>query len=161
MSDSTAPTNQTPQSDSTENLGEGGAKALQAEREARKQAQTQAKQATEQLAALTAQFEEAKTEWEKTQTQTQTQLADLNRDKTRWQVAFEKNLPADLIDFLTGNNMEEMSEQADRLTTHLSHTTTPEPLRPDMTQGAGNTSPNLTPLQAFTNKLEALENHKH
>ena len=118
----------------TEDLGEGGKKAIAAEREARKQA--------EKLnATLTARLKEIEdanlTELEKAQREAEesrTALAKLQRENDRNRVAIEKGVPSDLIEFITGDTAEDMAAKADILVSRLN--ASPSTPKPDRTQGA-------------------------
>jgi hypothetical protein len=117
----------------TEQLGEGGVKALQAEREARKAAE----KATAELAAKLKQFEDANlSELEranKAAAEAAAELAQLRTENARKQVALDRGLPVDMIEFLTGDTEEEMAAKADKLLARLS---TPGIPKPDPSQGA-------------------------
>lgn len=117
----------------TQELGDGGIKALQAERDARKAAE---KTASEYAAKLK-EFEDAKlSELEKAQNaanESAAELARLRMENTRSKVALSKGLPADLVEFLTGDTEEEVAAKADLL---LSRLGTPGTPKPDPSQGA-------------------------
>lgn len=123
-------------------LGPNGEKALTAEREARKAAE---KSATDLKAKLD-EIEQANlSELEKSQRaakDAQDQLAELTRQNLRNSVALAKGVPADLVDFLTGDSEDELNKKADVLLSRLSAPTTP---RPDLSQGSkGSSGPQST-----------------
>jgi len=119
--------------ESAEQLGENGVKALQAEREARKAAD----KAVAELTAKLQGFEDAKLSdierANKAAADAAAELATLRTENARKQVALDKGLPVDLIDFLTGDNAEEMAAKADILLARLNTPGTP---KPDPSQGA-------------------------
>lgn len=116
-------------------LGDAGKKALAAERAAKKAAEKQ----LSELAARLQEYEER----DKTETQKlaeRAELAERERDALRVEslrarVAITKGLPADLMEFLTATDEDELNAQADRLLARLAP---PEPGRPpaDTDQGA-------------------------
>lgn len=127
------PTNvETPQGDPAE-LGDAGKKALAAEREARKAAEKSAAE----FAARLKEIEQANlSELEKAQRaakEAQDQLSEISRQNLRNSVALSKGVPADLVEFLTGDTEDEIAARADTLLARLNAPTTP---RPDPTQGA-------------------------
>lgn len=122
----------------TQELGDGGKKALQAEREARKSAE----KANAELSARLKEFEDSKlSDLERAQAQAAEAAAELDRlrsENIRANVALAKGVPADLIEFLTGSTEEEVAAKADLLMTRLGASGTP---KPDPSQGAkGNTT---------------------
>lgn len=136
-----------PQGDpATEQLGDGGKKALQDERAQRKAAERQAAEFKKRLDAL----EQANlSEVEKAQKaaqDAQTQLAELTRLSLRNKVALEKGVPADLVDFLTGDTEDEIAAKADLLLKRISAPTTP---KPDLSQGARGETAGGTPADQF------------
>ncbi|OBA94660.1 hypothetical protein A5668_09165 [Mycolicibacterium fortuitum] len=127
----------TPPPEPDEPLGEGGKKALDAEREARKTAESQAKDLQKQLDAANAQLKTAKNEglpeWQQKFNELQEKLdgalaaqkqaeeaakaatlAQLRTDR-----AAEKGLPAVLAKKLTGTTAEELDAEIDELLPHL------------------------------------------
>lgn len=140
------PTEHTP-----EELGEGGKKAIAAEREARKQA--------EKLnATLTARLKEIEdanlSELEKAQreaTEARDTLAQIQRENDRNKVALEKGVPSDLIEFITGDTAEDMAAKADLLVSRLN--ASPSTPKPDRTQGASGKEPVVTTAQQFAQQL--------
>lgn len=157
MSETTPPTETTEsqqQGDPAgEQLGESGEKALRAERTARKAAEKTAAD----LKARLDQIEQANlSELEKAQRaakDAQDQLDALTRANLRTTVALAKGLPADLVDFLTGDTEEEIARRADVLLARLS--ATPPAPRPDLTQGGGGGTPPALNSDALTNALKA------
>jgi predicted PilT family ATPase len=125
-------------------LGPNGEKALQSERDARKAAE---KAAADYKAQLD-QIEQANlSEIEKAQRaaqEAQDQLAAITRENTRNAVALSKGVPADLVEFLTGDTEEEIAAKADTLLARLKGPTTP---KPDPTQGAAGDGKGSTAAQ--------------
>jgi len=115
-----------------ETLGENGVKALQAEREARKAAD----KAVADLTAKLQGFEDAKLSdierANKAAADAAAELATLRTENARSKVALEKGVPADLIEFLTGDTAEDMAAKADLLMARLSSPGVP---KPDPSQG--------------------------
>lgn len=134
-----------------EDLGEGGKKAIAAERDARKQA--------EKLnATLTARLKEIEdanlSELEKAQreaTEARETLAKIQRESDRNKVALEKGVPSDLIEFITGDTAEDMAAKADLLVSRLN--ASPSTPKPDRTQGASGKEPVVTTAQQFAQQL--------
>jgi len=152
------PTTETPAepaAEVTENqeLGDGGKKALQAERDARKAAE----KANAELAAKLKEFEDSKlSELERAKKEAEESAAELARLRTenvRSKVAIDKGVPADLIEFLTGDSEESIAAKADLLMARLNAPGTP---KPDPSQGAkgGAAALNGDPLlDSLKNKL--------
>lgn len=121
------------QSESADTLGEGGVKALTAEREARKTAEKAVADLAAKLKAIEdanlSELDKAKREAE----ESRTALANVTRENLRNSVALTKGLPADLAQFLTGDTADALTAQADTLLARLNTPTTP---KPDLSQGA-------------------------
>lgn len=120
-------------------LGPNGEKALSSERDARKAAEKSAAE----LKARLDEIEQANlSELEKAQRtaeDAQRQLREITTQNLRNQVALEKGVPSDLVEFLAGDTEEEISSRADTLISRLNVPKTP---RPDPSQGAqGNAGP--------------------
>lgn len=96
-------------------LGEGGKKALEAERAARKEAE----RAAAELAAKVKEFEDAqKSEAERTAealAEAQQRAAKAEAEALRLRIAAETELPADLHEFLAGDTEEELRAKAEKL----------------------------------------------
>ena len=114
-------------------LGDAGQKAIKAERDARKAAE----RSNAELAARLKEFEDAKlTELERANNaaaEAAAELARLRAENVRATVALSKGVPADLIEFLTGETEEEVAAKADLLLSRLNAPGTP---KPDPSQGA-------------------------
>jgi len=82
-----------------EQLGEGGKKALDAERRARREAERQLQAATTRLQEIA---DQGKTDLEKATAKAEQQLAALQSEKLRFEVAAAKGLPYDLANRLQG-----------------------------------------------------------
>jgi hypothetical protein len=135
----------------TKPLGPNGEKALTDERALRRSAEKQAADFKKRLDAL----EQANlTEVEKAQKaaqEAQTALADATRQNLRNKVALEKGVPADLVDFLSGDTEDEIAAKADVLLKRIGAPTNP---KPDLSQGArGEASGSGTPADQFANFL--------
>jgi len=134
----------------TQELGDSGIKALQAERDARKAAE----KANADLAAKLKAFEDAKlSDLEKAQNAANESAAELTRLRTeniRNTVALSKGVPADLVEFLTGDTEEAVAAKADLLLARLNAPTSP---KPDPSQG-----PKGDPALGSDPLLDALKN---
>jgi len=112
----------TDQHDDTSQLGEGGHKALAAERKARTTAERQAKAAQTRLDELSAKLQQIE-DRDKTETQKLTDrataaeqaAATAQTELLRYRVAADKKLPASLASRLNGATEEEMAADADAL----------------------------------------------
>jgi len=140
-----------PQGDPVE-LGDGGKKALDAERR-------RANALDKQLKAILAERENAETaklseleQAKRAAADAATRLAEYERTTLRQKVALEKGLPASLVSRLQGDDEESLSTDADALLALLNVPTTP---KPDPSQGAKAALPlNGDALeQALRNKL--------
>ena len=136
-----------------ETLGGGGVKALQAEREARKAADKTIAELTAKLQGI----EDAKLSdierANKAAADAAAELASLRKDHARSQVALMKGVPADMIEFLTGETEEDMAAKADKLLARLNTPGTP---KPDPSQGASGQAHALNSdplLDTLKNKL--------
>lgn len=123
-------------SDSGEGLGEGGKKALEAERKARADAEKAAKDFKAQLDALN----DAKlTETERLQKQLDALTADYQAaqiDAARNRVAAEEQIPAGLVGYLTGSDEAAIRESAKVLKSAIAEAAKPGTPAPDPSQGA-------------------------
>lgn len=147
-SDTTATGEQQPQGDpEPQQLGDGGKKALDAERKAKRDAEKRAAE----LEARLQQFEDAnKTEAQRLtdqMTAAVTRAETAEKTATRLRVALAKGLPLDLADRLRGDSEDDLTADADAL---LALVNPPQPdedtsrvpgPRPDMTQGRGSSTP--------------------
>ena len=117
----------------SQELGDGGKKALQAERDARKQAE----KTNAELAARLKEFEDSKlSDLERAQKEAADNAAELARlrsENVRSKVALDKGVPADLVEFLTGDTEGDIAAKADLLMARLNTPGTP---KPDPSQGA-------------------------
>ena len=117
----------------TQELGDGGKKALQAERDARKAAE----KANAELNARLKEFEDSKlSDLERAQKEAADNAAELARlrsENVRNKVAIDKGIPADLVEFLTGDTEGDIAAKADLLLARLNTPGTP---KPDPSQGA-------------------------
>lgn len=134
------------QQDSTtppaETLGEGGVKALKAERDARKALEAQLKEYQDR----------DKTELQRAQdaaTEAQSQLAQIQAQNLRNEVALSKGLNVELVQFLTANTADELGAQADLLLSKLG--ASPATPKPDPSQGATGSSGPKNNADLFAN----------
>lgn len=151
--ESTAEATEPSEGEATEpqELGDGGKKALQAERDARKTAERTAAE----LAAKLKQFEDANlSELERSKKEADeaaAELAVLRQENVRNKVALAKGVPADMIEFLTGSTEEEVAAKADLLMARLNTSGTP---KPDLSQGAKGTTSQGTTGDQFARFFE-------
>lgn len=129
-------TETTPTTTPDEPLGEPGKRALEAERQARKTAEKQASE----LAAKVKEFEQAQlNEAERLSAQLQEAKDAARRAESealRLRIASEIQLPGDLLEFLTGDDEEEIRERADKLKAATAAANAPRAPQPDPSQGA-------------------------
>jgi hypothetical protein len=124
-------------------LGDGGKRALEAERTARKAAQ---KAAQEAMAKVKAYEDRDKTELERLTEQAAEAKAEAEAARTealRLRIATNAKLPQDLQEFLTGTDEDTIRSQAERLVAAMAPSD-PERPAPDPSQGA---RPNSGPAQ--------------
>lgn len=140
MKDSTT-TNPTLATAEGEPLGEAGIKALQAERDARKQAE-------HALAELKEKFQALETEFNTFKDSSAQEIASLTGERdattaklTRLQIAYDKGLPVELIDHLSGSTAEELAASADAFARHFNPPA-------DTTPDAGESEPVVEPAPA-------------
>ena len=134
MSEQTpAPTSEQAPSDSGSTLGDAGKKALQAERTRADQAEKRLREVETSLQSVQTAHEESLKELQE-QLTTGTALAEQAvAERDRYQVAYTKGLPADLVEFLQGSNAEELAVSADKL---MEHVAPKNVMQPDPLQGA-------------------------
>lgn len=121
-----------------EGLGDAGKKALQAERA---RADAAEKRLREVEADLKSQKGEHETVIQKLNDQLKegTSLAEQAiAERDRFQVAYSKQVPADLIEFLQGSTPDELTASAEKLMAHIGAPKTPVP---DPMQGASGQEP--------------------
>ena len=128
-----APVGEAVQGDPDEALREPGKKALEAER-------TRANDLEKKLNGLLAEREASETaklsELEKAQklaSEASAELTRLRTENVRSKVALDKGIPADLVEFLTGDTEGDIAAKADLLLARLNTPGTP---KPDPSQGA-------------------------
>lgn len=127
---------ETPADTPTPELGDQGKRALAAERQARRAAE---KAANEALAKVKAFEDRDKTEQEKLADQVAKLKAEADQaraEATRLRVASEVGLPADLHEFLVGDDEEQLRNRAAKLMAATAAATDPRRPAPDPTQGA-------------------------
>lgn len=123
-----------------EPLREPGKKALEAERARADQLEKELKTLR---AAQMSDLERAQAE----AAEARAALEQITRQNVRNSVALAKGVPADLVDFLTGDTEDEVAAKADALMARIGATAPTTP-KPDLSQGAkGNTKPASTAEQ--------------
>ena len=138
--------------DVAEGLGEGGKKALSAEREARKAAE----KAAAELKAKLDEIEQANlSDLEKAQQAAKAatdRLAEMEATSLRQKVAIEKGVPAKWVDRLRGDTEEELAADADQILADIQQSpTTP---KPDLSQGSQGTPQPATAADKFAAAFE-------
>lgn len=125
------------QSDSVE-LGEGGKKALDAERKRASEAEKLAKELKAQVDALN---DSKLSETERLQKQLDALAADYQAaqvEAARNRVAAEEQIPAGLVGYLTGTDEASIRESAKVLKSAIAEASKPGTPAPDPSQGAAN-----------------------
>jgi len=140
-------------SDVAAQLGDGGKKAIQAEREARKAAEDAAKSLQTQLDEIKA---AQMSDLEKAQAQAKSYedaAAKATAEALRWRIAAKHGISdEDAETFLTGNDEASLTRQAERLASLA--TTAPTTPKPDRTQG-GTGEPVALNSDALENALRS------
>jgi primosomal protein N' len=124
-------------------LGEGGEKALKAERARANALEKQVKDAQAKLDAIEAAKLSDLEKAQKAANDAATQLAEFQKTTLRQQVALEKGVPAKWVDRLKGDTQAELEADADAILADIKpDSTTP---KPDLSQGprggAGGSAP--------------------
>ncbi len=130
----------TPPASDGDSLGDGGKKALAAERSARRAAE---KAAAEALARVKEFEDQGKTELERLTeqiAQADARAKQAESEALRLRVAADTGLPSDLQEFLTGDSEEQLRERAAKLMAATNAASEPRRPAPDPSQGAKTTS---------------------
>lgn len=135
-------------------LGDAGKKAIQAEREARKVADKRADDLAAELKTIRDAQLSDEDRAKQAAADTAAELAELRLDANRKTVALDKGVPANLLEFLTGDTKEAMEAQADTLLTVLNAPKTP---KADPSQGPAGSTPKQSVAQQFAAWTEANE----
>ena len=117
---------------------------LTREREARKELEAKLKEIED---AQLSELQKAQRDAE----ESRAQLASLRVESARSRIALEKGVPSDLIEFITGEDEEQMAAKADLLMSRLN--STPSTPKPDFTQGASGKVPKLSNADAFAQQM--------
>ena len=150
--------------DSPEVLGEGGKKALEAEREARKKAEKDRRAADAQLKSLTAEVEALKdrdrtdierAEAAKKRDQEEKDALARERDEAvtallRYEVAAEKGLTGEAVNLLSGGSREELEARADSILALLDAA---KPKNGPVVPAEGKSPAGVTDTDAFAREL--------
>ena len=139
--------------DVADTLGEGGKKAIAAEREARKAAEKTAAE----LKAKLDEIEQANlSDLEKAQAAAKAatdRLAEIEATNLRQKVAIEKGVPAKWVDRLRGTTEEEIAADADLILADVQQSpTTP---KPDLSQGSQGSNANTSTADQFASAIES------
>jgi hypothetical protein len=133
-------------------LGEGGKKALESERTARKAAEKAASDLKARLDELEAANLSDLEKAQKAATDAQQRLAEIEATALRQKVAIEKGVPAKWVDRLRGTTEEELAADADLILADVpASPTTP---KPDLSQGQGTPS-TATTADQFATAIES------
>ena len=121
----------------SEVLGEGGKKALQAEREARAAAEKRLHEMETAFQSQQDEYAETVKALEEKVNAATAVASSISLERDRVQVAYESGLPADLVDFLKGDSVEALRESAETLLKHVNSARESRfEMRPDPSQGA-------------------------
>lgn len=124
------------QGDPADGLGEGGKKALEAERKRASEAEKQAKALQAQIDALN---DSKLTETERLQKQIEdlsTRYEQAQLAETRQRVAVAEQIPSQLVGYLAGSDEAELIDSARTLKAAITEATKPGTPKPDPSQGA-------------------------
>lgn len=160
----TAPVEGAATEGSPEALGEGGKKALDAEREARKEADKAARAAKAELKALAAEVEALKdrdrtdierAEAAKKRDQEEKDALARERDEAvtallRYEVAAEKGLTGEAVNLLSGGSREELEARADSILALLDAA---KPKNGPVVPAEGKSPAGVTDTDAFAREL--------
>lgn len=134
-------------------LGESGKKALQAEREARKQAEKSAAELQARIDAIEAEKLSDLEKAQKAAADMQAAAEQAQREAMRYRLAATHGISHEDAElFLTGDTEEVMTAQAERLAARAPDTKTP---KPDLTQGGGGGTPPALNSDALTDAIKA------
>lgn len=150
-----AATTETEQGDPAAELGEGGKKALETERAARKAAEKKVNEFQAQLDAINQANESAVEKAQREANEARESATKATADALRFRVAAKHGIDEDDADlFLTGTDAETLERQAVRLV-ERTPTTTAGP-RPDLTQGGKGGGTPSDPATAFADFMKQL-----
>jgi hypothetical protein len=137
---------QTQETPADEPLGEGGKKALDAERAARKAAEKAASDLQAQLDKINRANESAIEKAQREANEAKEAAAKATADALRLRVAAKHGISDEDADlFLTGSDEDTLTRQAERLTARNAEATSPRAPKPDANQGrSGATGPKST-----------------
>lgn len=150
---------QQPESASLGKPGETPEQTIEGLRSALAKANAEAKDNRLKAAELDQLKQAQMSELEKAQTaaaEAQKQLAELTKTNLRNSVAIEKGVPADLVDFLTGDSREDIVAKADVLLARINAPTTP---KPDLSQGGKGTPAKGSTADQFAAAVDGLFQH--
>lgn len=133
-----------------EGLGDAGKKALQAERARAEQAEKRLRDVEAALQAEQDKHAETIKSLEDRLTEGVALAQQAVAERDRFQVAYSKNVPADLMEFLKGTTPDELAESADKLMTHVNAPKTP---KPDPLQGSSGNEPPANPGRELLNQI--------
>lgn len=142
------------QGDPAETLGEGGKKALKAERDRANAAEAELKAAKARLTEIERANESAIERAEREAKEAKEEAAQAAVDVLKFRIAAQHNIaPEDADLFLTGSDADTLTRQAARLVERIP-TASPTP-KPDRSQGGSGTPAPLTTADAFAQAVES------
>lgn len=141
----TTPAEATPEA-ATADLGDGGKKALDAERRRASAAEKQSKALQAQIDEINAAKLSDVEKAQKAAADATSRLALYETTVLRQKVALEKGVPAALVGRLVGITEDEIAADADALLALVNAPTSP---KPDPSQGPRNANAPVTPAQEF------------
>lgn len=152
----------TTQTDPADQLGEAGKKALQAERDARAQAEKRVKELEQQISTVQSQFEAERETFQASIDDLTGQLSTATNEATeaagsalKLRVALRKGLPEQFADRLKGDDEAALEADADQfaLLTVGQGKTTP---KPDLSQGAKGGRGETSTAQQFADAVTGI-----
>lgn len=155
----TAESQEQQQGDPAEQLGEGGKKALDAERKRAAEAEKQAKALQAQIDALN---DSKLTETERLQKQLEelsSKYEAAQLASTRDRVAVSEQIPEGLVGYLTGTSEDEIRESAKQLKAAIAEAAKPGTPAPDPSQGAHGASTGGSASDQFAEYVAQRLNH--
>ena len=120
----------------SEVLGEGGKRALQAEREARASAERRVQELETTLQSATDAHAQKLAELEEQVAAANAAASAVSVERDRTRVAYEAGLPTDLVEFLKGDSVEDLQASAETLLAHVAKGQEQVVPKPDLSQGA-------------------------
>lgn len=153
MSDPIEPQEPAAQGD-PEQLGDGGKKALDAERSARRAAEARVVELENQITTLTETHQQELEAANAAAAEARTDADNASSDALRYRVALETGVPAKHVGRLQGDTEEALREDAATFAADIVQGTTSP--KPDLSQGATGSTPKLSTAEQFAQQLADL-----